>query len=67
MDALKSDYFQAVCLLVREDQDCEYFGIPDIGLSAALCTSLRWYMNGPMYHQLLRKTLMKEVLDARRQ
>ena len=66
MDALKSDYFQAVCLLVRDDQYSEEFGVEDLGLGPALCTAIRWYLDGPSFYQhLVRKSLMKEVLDAK--
>ena len=67
MDDLKSDYFQAVCLLVRDDHCSEDFGVEDLGLGPALCTTIRWYLGGSSFYQdLIRKTLMKEVLDARR-
>ena len=66
MEALKSDYFHAVCLLVREDRDCMMFGVPELGLNAALCASIRWYLDGPSYHKdLVRKARLKEVFDAR--
>lgn len=66
MEALKSDYFLAVCLLVRDDINSEEFGVEELGLGPALCTSIRWYLNGPfVYQELVRKTLTKEVLDAR--
>ncbi len=66
MEALKSDYFEAVCLLVLEDHLSSDFGIEDLGLDPALCDAIQWYMAGPSFYQdLLRKTLMKEVLDAK--
>ena len=66
MEALKSDYFEAVCLLVCEDHCSAEFGIADLGLGPALCDAIQWYVNGPIFYQdLLRKTLMKEVLDAK--
>ena len=66
MEALKSDYFEAVCLLVLNDPYTEEYGVPDLGLGAAVCIALRWYIQGPGWCQdILRKTLMKHVLDAR--
>ena len=66
MEALKSDYFEAVCLLVLEDHLSADFGIEDLGLGPALCHAIQWYMSGPSFYQdLLRKTLTKEVLDAK--
>ena len=66
MEALKSDYFEAVCLLVLENHLSLDFGIEDLGLGPALCDVIQWYMAGPIFYQdLLRKTLMKEVLDAK--
>jgi hypothetical protein len=66
MEALKSDYFEAVCLLVCEDNLSADFGIEDLGLGPALCDAIQWYQNGPIFYQdILRKTLMKEVLDAK--
>ena len=66
MEALKSDYFLAVCLVVRDDHYSDEFGVDDLGLSPALCTAIRWYLDGPIiYQDLVRKSLMKEVLDAR--
>ena len=66
MEALESDYFEAVCLLVRHDQYSEKFGVEYLGLGPALCTAIRRYLSGPDYYQdLPRVALMKEVLDAR--
>ena len=66
MEALKSDYFEAVCLLVLENHLSSDFGIEDLGLGPALCDAIQWYMAGPIFCQdLVRKTLMKEVLDAK--
>ena len=66
MEALKSDYFLAVCLVVRDDPYSEEFGVEELGLGPALCSSIRWYQNGSItYQDLIRKTLTKEVLDAR--
>ena len=66
MEALASDYFHAVCLLVRHDQYSEEFGVEYLGLGPALCSAIRWYLNGPGYYQdILRVALMNEVLDAR--
>ena len=66
MEALKSDYFQAVCLLVRDDHYSEEVGVDELGLSPRICTAIRWYLDGPTsYQDLVRKSLMKEVLDAR--
>ena len=66
MEALKSDYFEAVCLLVCENHCSAEFGIADLGLGPCLCHAIQWYMNGPSFYQdLLRKTLTKEVLDAK--
>ena len=66
MEALESDYSHAVCLLFRHDQYSEEFGMEYLGLEPALCTAIRRYLSGPDYYQdLLRKALMKEVLDAR--
>ena len=66
METLKHDYFEAVCLLVREDNVSADFGIADLGLGPALCDAIQWYVNGPIFYQdILRKTLMKEVLDAK--
>ena len=66
MEALKNDYFEAICVLVRNDHYTEEFGVPDLGLGPAICIAIRWYMEGPGWCQdVLRKTLMKEVMDAR--
>ena len=66
MEALKSDYFEAVCLLVLEDHLSADFGIEELGLGPALCHAIQWYHSGPSFYQdLIRKTLMKEVLDAK--
>jgi len=66
MEALESDYFQSVCLVVRHDQYSEEFGVEYLGLRPALCIAIRRYLSGPGYYgDLLRKALMKEVLDAR--
>ena len=66
MEALKSDYFEAVCLLDCEDNLSAEYGIADLGLGPALCDAIQWYQNGPIFYQdILRKTLMKEVLDAK--
>ena len=67
MEAFKSDYFEAICLPVRNDRYTEEFGVPDLGLGPAICIAIRWYIEGPGWCQdILRKTLMKEVMDARR-
>ena len=67
MEALKSDYFDAICLLVRNDRFYADFGLQDFGLSPGLCVAIRWYIEGPSYYQdIIRKTLIKEVMDARR-
>jgi hypothetical protein len=68
MEALKSDYFEAVCLLVCEDHCSADFGIDDLGLGPCLCQAIQWYKSGPIFYQdVVRKTLMKEVLDAKLQ
>ena len=57
MEALKSDYFEAVCLLVLENHLSSDFGIEDLGLGPALCDAIQWYVNGPSFYQdLIRKT-----------
>ena len=66
MEALKNAYFEAVCLLVRNDPCTEEFGVPDLNIGPAMCIALRWYIEGPGWCQaILRKTLMARlVLDA---
>ena len=61
MENLKSDYFLAICNLVRANRPLDEFGI-----SLHLQSAIRWYLNGPpQYSQLVYKALVKAVMDAR--
>ena len=61
MEALKEDYFLAICNLARAGQSLDEFGI-----SPQLYSAIRWYLNGPpLYSHYLYKPLRKAVLDAR--
>ena len=68
MEALKADYFKALCLIVCFEPCCQEFGVSELGLTPAPCSTIRWYLDGHGYRQeMLRKPLMKEVLEARDQ
>ena len=61
MESLKSDYFLAICNLVRANRPLDEFGI-----TPQLRSAIKWYLNGtPLYSHLVYKALLKAVMDAR--
>ena len=60
MEALKVDYFCAICALVRAHQPVDEYGIDE-----PLLRPKYWYLDAPIaYSELIYKRMCEDVLEA---